>query len=71
MRVVPLLGEGGRREERQLLLEPLQLRPTLCEPTKLHQAPVPGNLQARTLEWAATAFSGRKLEEEEKGGTVG
>ena len=32
--------------------------PTLCEPiTTAHQAPVPGILQARTLEWAAISFS--------------
>ena len=30
---------------------------TLCDPIAAHQAPVPGILQARTLEWVAIAFS--------------
>ena len=41
----------------------LQSCPTLCDlrkqqPTRL---PVPGILQARTLEWVAIAFSGMRL----------
>ena len=37
----------------------LQLRPTLCNPTDGSPAgsPVPGILQARTLEWVAISFS--------------
>ena len=37
----------------------LQLCPTLCNPTDGSPpgSPVPGILQARTLEWVATAFS--------------
>ena len=37
----------------------LQLCPTLCDPTDGSPpgAPVPGILQARTLEWAAISFS--------------
>ena len=37
----------------------LQLCPTLCDPTDGSPpgSPVPGILQARTLEWVATSFS--------------
>ena len=37
----------------------LQLCPTLCDPRDGHQpgSPVPGILQARTLEWVAISFS--------------
>ena len=36
----------------------LQSCPTLCDPqTAAHQAPIPGILQARTLEWVAVSFS--------------
>ena len=36
----------------------LQLCPTLCDPIDgSHQAPIPGILQARTLEWVAISFS--------------
>ena len=38
----------------------LQLCPTLCDPIdgSPRGSPVPGILQARTLEWGAIAFSG-------------
>jgi len=37
----------------------LQLCPTLCDPTdgSPSGSPVPGILQARTLEWVAISFS--------------
>jgi len=37
----------------------LQSCPTLCDPTDSSPpgSPIPGILQARTLEWAAIAFS--------------
>ena len=37
----------------------LQLCPTLCDPrdSSLPGSPVPGTLQARTLEWIAISFS--------------
>ena len=37
----------------------LQLCPTLCDPTdgSPPSSPIPGILQARTLEWVAIAFS--------------
>ena len=37
----------------------LQLRPTLCDPIDGSPpgSPVPGILQARTLEWVAISFS--------------
>ena len=39
--------------------KPLQSCPTLCDPTDGSPpgSPVPGNLQARTLEWVAISFS--------------
>ena len=41
----------------------LQLCPALCDPIDGSPPgfPVPGILQARTLEWVATAFSEHKL----------
>ena len=41
------------------LLKSLQSCPTLCDPIGSSPAgsPVPGNLQARTLEWVAISFS--------------
>ena len=40
----------------------LQLYPTLCEPTDSSPpgSPIPGILQARTLEWVAISFSPQK-----------
>ena len=35
----------------------LQLCPTLCNPIDLPGSPVPGIIQARTLEWVAICFS--------------
>ena len=42
-----------------LAAKSLQSCPTLCDPTdgSLPGSPVPGILQARTLEWVATSFS--------------
>ena len=37
--------------------ESLQLCPTLCDPITPPGSPVPGILQARTLEWVAISFS--------------
>ena len=39
--------------------ESLQSYPTLCDPTdgSLPGSPLPGILQARTLEWVAISFS--------------
>ena len=59
---------GGDREQRQegqtgrrtpLVAESRQSCPTLCDPTDGSPpgSPVPGVLQARTLEWVAIAFS--------------
>ena len=41
----------------------LQLCPTLCDPIDSSPpgSPVPGILQARTLEWVAIAFSKNKV----------
>ena len=35
----------------------LQLCLTLCDPIDLPGSPIPGILQARTLEWVAISFS--------------
>ena len=35
----------------------LQSCPTLCDPIGVYGSPVPGILQARTLEWVAISFS--------------
>ena len=45
----------------------LQSCPTLCDPINGSppRSPVPGILQARTLEWAAISFSKRKLSTKE------
>ena len=51
----------GRRERRSTAAaaKSLQSCPTLCDPIdgNLPGSPVPGILQARTLEWVAIAFS--------------
>ena len=41
----------------------LQLYPTLCDPIDGGPpgSPIPGILQARTLEWVAISFSNQKL----------
>ena len=57
----------GRKVTTNLLLDTaaksLQLCPTLCDPINgsLPGSPVPGILQARTLEWIATSFSNKGL----------
>ena len=54
------VGVGGERKSGLLLLLllSLQLCPTLCDPTDGSPpgSPVPGILQARTLEWVAISF---------------
>ena len=42
----------------------LQSCPTLCDPTDSSPpgSPVPGILQARTLEWVAISFSNQKAD---------
>ena len=44
----------------------LQLCPTLCDPIdgRPPGSPVPGSLQARTLEWVAISFSNMKVKSE-------
>ena len=55
--------QGGRSREMNwetaAAAKSLQLCPTLCDPIDGSPpgSPVPGNLQARTLEWAAISFS--------------
>ena len=47
--------------QKKVAAKPLQSCSTLCDPIDAaHQAPpIPGILQARVLEWGATAFSER------------
>ena len=49
----------GAFAELLLAAKSLQLCPTLCDPTDSSPpgSPVPGILQARTLEWGAISFS--------------
>ena len=49
----------GEKAVTNLLLLSRLTRVRLCAApqTAAHQAPVPGTLQARTLQWAAIAFS--------------
>ena len=64
---VDTVGEGESRANWRLALtyiysaaaESLQPCPTLCDPTDGSPpgSPIPGILQARTLEWVAISFS--------------
>ena len=54
------IGIGGRKDEdNAAAAESLQSCPTLCGPIdgSPPDSPVPGILQARTLEWVAISFS--------------
>ena len=59
-----LLSHWGSHKVRSAAAKSLQSRPTLCDPTDGSPpgSPVPGILQARTLEWAAISFSMRESE---------
>ena len=50
---------GCRGKNAAAVAKPLQSCPILCDPIdgSLPGSPVPGTLQARTLEWAAISFS--------------
>ena len=58
------VAESDKTKQHSLSLsaaaKSLQSCPTLCDPIdgSLPGSPVPGILQARVLEWVATAFSG-------------
>ena len=59
-----MIGEGTPWKRKQMVAaaaaaKSLQLCPTLCDPIDGSPpgSPVPGILQARTLEWAAISFS--------------
>jgi len=64
MRNTLLRRRGGSREteESTAAAKSLQSCPTLCDPIDGSPPgfPVPGILQARTLEWGAIAFSERE-----------
>ena len=49
----------GRKISARLVAKSLQLCPTVCDPIDSSPpgSPVPGILQARTLEWVAISFS--------------
>ena len=51
--------KGSRPVDAAAAAEPLQSCPTLCDPIDGSPpgSPVPGILQARTLEWVAISFS--------------
>ena len=61
--LVPLAGSSSMWSQETVLLriaaKSLQSCPTLCDPIDSSQpgSPVPGILQARTLEWVAISFS--------------
>ena len=50
---------GSKPPEKLAAAKSLQSRPTLCDPVDGSPlgSPVPGILQARTLEWVAISFS--------------
>ena len=52
-------GLGLQNEAAAAAAKPLQSCPTLCDPTDSSPtgSPIPGILQARTLEWVAISFS--------------
>ena len=52
-----MIGKSNKKEEGPA--KSLQLCPTLCNPIDGSPpgSPVPGILQARTLEWVAISFS--------------
>ena len=56
---LPLSHQGSREEVIAAAAKSLQSCPTLCDPIDGSPtgSPVPGILQARTLEWAAISFS--------------
>ena len=55
----PLVNMQGKLIEDAAAAKPLQSCPTLCDPRDRSPpgSPVPGILQARTLEWVAIFFS--------------
>ena len=62
-----LIWSGGsipsKGKKRHLAAKSLQSCPTLCDPIDGTPpgSPIPGILQARTLEWVAISFSKRHL----------
>ena len=56
---LPLSHQGSREEVIAAAAKSLQSCPTLCDPIDVSPpaTPVPGILQARTLEWVTISFS--------------
>ena len=56
---LPLSHQGSPQREVAAAVKSLQSCPTLCDPIDSSPpgSPVPGILQARTLEWVAISFS--------------
>ena len=56
---LPLSHQGSREEVIAVAAKSLQSCPTLCDPidSSPPATPVPGILQARTLEWVTISFS--------------
>ena len=68
-RAKAIVKEGRKEKQSVLCTDPaaaklLQSCPTLCDPRDGSSpgSPVPGILQARTLEWVAISFSAQTLE---------
>ena len=58
-RLVEILGNNNNTHSAAAAAKSLQSCPTLCDPIDGSPpgSPVPGILQARTLEWVAISFS--------------
>ena len=57
--IVIYRNQSWTKKKAAAVAKSLQSCPTLCDPIdgSLQGSPVPGILQARTLEWAAISFS--------------
>ena len=57
-------GKVSKYQETAAAAKSLQMCPTLCDPIggSPPGSPVPGILQARTLEWVAISFSSQETE---------
>ena len=69
LRKEPTFKTWRREEDAAAAAKSLQSCPTLCDPIDSSPpgSPVPGILQARTLEWVAIAFSREEDEAPNKG----
>ena len=58
-RLVEILGNNNNNTHSAAAVKSLQSCPTLCDPiySSPPGSPIPGILQARTLEWVVISFS--------------